>query len=67
MVKTKGNPFKETCSIIVSADFTRDDDKAVLIIGEQIKGKVTVVNAFQGSEAIELWQKLVTQKPKVNA
>lgn len=66
MVKTKGNPFKEACSIIVSADFSNGDDKAVLIIGEQSKGKVDVVNAFQGFEAIELWQKLITQKPKVN-
>lgn len=66
MVKTKRNPFKEACSIIVSADFSKGDEKAVLIVGEQNKGKVDVVNAFQGTEAIELWQKLVTQKPKVN-
>lgn len=66
MVKTKGNPFKNACSIIVSADFSKGDDKAVLIIGEQNNGKVDIVNAFQGIEAIETWRKLVTQKPKVN-
>lgn len=46
---------------IVSWDFS-DEDVGVLIVGKQTKGKVEIVNAFQGEEAYELYKKLSTVK-----
>lgn len=49
-------------SLIVGVDFTRGEDVGVLIVGRQKKGKVDIVNAFQGKEAYELYEKLITKK-----
>lgn len=51
-------------SLIVGVDFTRGEDVGVLIVGRQKKGKVDIVNAFQGKEAYELYEKLITKKEK---
>ena len=45
---------------IVSWDFSRDNDTGVLIVGEQKKGKIDIVNAFQGKEAFDIYEKLIT-------
>ena len=55
---------KEPHSLLVGIDFSRGDDVGVLIVGERINGNLTIVNAFRGEEAIELYNKLVT---KVNS
>lgn len=47
-------------SFIVSYSFS--DNTGVLIVGKQTKGKVDIVNAFQGEEAMELLNKLTTKK-----
>ncbi len=50
-------------SFIVSVDFSKEDT-GVLIVGKQKKGKVDIVNAFQGEEAWDLFNKLTTIKEK---
>lgn len=50
--------------LIVSVDFTQGEDTGVLIVGRQRKGKVDIVNAFQGQEAIDIYKKLITVKKK---
>lgn len=48
--------------LLVSVDFTNSTDSGVLIVGRQKDGKVDIVNAFQGQEAIDIYRKLVTVK-----
>lgn len=50
-------------SVIVSVDFT-NKDTGVLIVGKQDKGKVEVINAFQGEEAQKLWKRLIKEEEK---
>ena len=54
--------FEQNGSYIVSWDFSHGDDKGVLIVGKQHKRQVTVVNAFQGEEARDIYKKLSTKK-----
>lgn len=59
--------MKSSGSVIVSWDFSHGQDVGVLIVGEQKRGKVEIVNAFQGAEAEELYKKLTTKiKEKKN-
>ena len=48
---------------IVSWDFSHDD-KGVLIVGEQKKGTMKIVNAFEGEEAYDIYKRLSTVKEK---
>lgn len=59
--------MRVTDSILVSVDFdlTGGPDTAVLIVGKKKKGEaVDILNAFQGEEAIELWNKLTASSKK---
>lgn len=56
--------MKSTDSVIVSWDFSHGKDVGVLIVGKQEKGKVEIINAYQGEEAKEIYQKLVFPKSK---
>lgn len=58
--------MKSTGSVIVSWDFSRGEDVGVLIVGSQKNGRVDVINAYQGKEAYELYQKIMSQKKGVN-
>lgn len=52
-------------TILVSYDCTHGKDVSVLIVGRKRKNQsVEIINAFQGEEADELYNKLVTQKAK---
>jgi len=51
-------------SVIVGVDFTKGEDVGVLIVGRQQNGKVDIINAFQGKEALDLYLKLTTVKKK---
>ncbi len=51
-------------SIIVGVDFTSGEDTGVLIVGRQKDGRVDIINAFEGAEAYELYEKLITVKKK---
>lgn len=55
---------KTTGSYIVSWDFSHGNDVGVLLVGKQENGKVDIVNAFQGEEAMEIYMKLSTVKTK---
>lgn len=53
--------MRVTDSILVSVDFDMQGgpDTAVLIVGKKKKCEaVDILNAFQGEEAMELWNKL---------
>ena len=52
-------------TLLVSYVNTKDDDTAVLIVGRKHPKKETeIVNAFQGQEAIDIYNKLVTMVKK---
>lgn len=51
--------MKSTDSVIVSWDFSHGKDAGVLIVG-----RVEIINAYQGEEAKEIYQKLVFHKSK---
>lgn len=51
---------KTNGSYIVSWDFSHGEDTGILLVGIQHKGKVSVVNAFQGKEARDIYEKLST-------
>lgn len=53
--------MRVTDSILVSVDFDikGGPDTAVLVVGKKKKCEaIDILNAFQGEEAIELWNKL---------
>lgn len=52
---------------LVGVDFSRGENTGVLIVGEQVDGKVNVINAFEGEEAYALFKKLITKKENNNA
>ena len=53
-----------TDSILIGFDRKSDSvDQAVLIVGKKRPNQsVEIVNAFEGIEAIELYEKLITRK-----
>lgn len=53
----------ESASLLIGYDNTNGLDNTVLIVGQKGVGEVvTIVNAFQGEEAEELYKKLTTKK-----
>lgn len=48
-------------SLIIGVDFSQQDE-GVLIVGRQKNGKVNIINAFQGKEAFDIYEKLITVK-----
>lgn len=55
-----------TDSILIGFDRKGDSgDQAVLIVGKKCPNQsVEIVNAFEGIEAIKLYEKLITRKEK---
>lgn len=51
-----------TTSVIVSFDFSDKEDHGVCIVGRQDRGEMRIINAFQGKEAREIFDKLTTKK-----
>lgn len=52
-------------SVIVSYVENEDPEKSVLVIGKKrINQSVEVINAFDGTEATELWNKLTKKENK---
>lgn len=50
-------------SLIISIDTTNGKDNTVLIVGrKRPTQEMEIVNAFQGTEAIEMYHKLITPK-----
>ena len=57
---------KKTGSLIIGYDFSKDENNGVLIVGTRTKGQATdIVNAFQGKEAKEIFEKLITVKKEI--
>ena len=57
-----------TGSVVVAYDYKESSDTAVLIVGQKNpKMDIQIINAFDGEEATELWEKLTvyTRKPKL--
>lgn len=51
-----------TDSVIVAIAFNPDQEKTVLTVGRKRPNKsVEIVNAFQGKEAIDIYNKLTTK------
>lgn len=48
-------------SLIIGVDFS-EQDEGVLIVGRQKNGEVIIINAFQGKEAFDIYEKLITVK-----
>lgn len=52
-------------SILVSVDFSNKNDTGVMVVGrKRMNQSVEIINAFQGDEARELYEKLITKKKK---
>ena len=52
-----------TTSLIIGYDISHTSDNKVLVLGKRgPSGSVEIVNAFQGDEAEELYNKLFTKK-----
>lgn len=52
-----------TGSFIIGFDFSKSSDTGVLIVGTKTKGNnVEVINAFQGRDAVEVYNMLTTKK-----
>ena len=49
-------------AVIVSWDLSNGPDKAILLVGKQTNGKVEVINAYQGKEAMDIRQKLLPKE-----
>lgn len=58
------NNTKVNECLLVSVEFTQGEDAGVLIVGRQKNGKVDIVNAFHGQEAIDIYKKLITVNKK---
>ena len=55
--------MKKTGAVIVSWDFSKGMDNGVVVVGKQSKkGRIDVINAFQGREARDLAKKLIGAK-----
>lgn len=52
-------------SLIIGVDFSKRDN-GVLIVGRQKNGDVTIINAFRGKEAFDIYEKLISVKTEVN-
>ena len=52
-----------TTSLIIGYDISHTSDNKVLVVGKRgPKGSIEIVNAFQGDEAEELYNNLITKK-----
>ena len=49
-------------SLIIGVDFTGNQDASVLIVGRQKSGVMSIVNAFKGKEAEDIYKKLTDGK-----
>lgn len=55
-------------SVLVSYTLGDDENSSLMLVGQKQPGKdIVIVNALQGKEANELWNKLITKKEKQNA
>lgn len=48
-------------SLIIGISFDSGKDTNIMIVGRKKNDVMSIVNAFQGDEAVELYKKLTTQ------
>ena len=48
-------------SVIVSVDI-HSDDRAIMVVGSQKNNRMDIINAIQGDEVLELWNRLTKKK-----
>ena len=53
---------KITDCILVSVDFTKEDTGVLIVGRKNTRQNPDIINAFQGQEAWDLYQKLITKK-----
>ena len=59
------NKNKDCDCLVVSISYSHGIDAGVLVVGRKTEGEgFDIVNAFQGQEAWDLYQKLITRKEK---
>lgn len=57
----------EVRTVLVGLDDTNGTDNAVLVVGtKRVNESIKIINAFQGQEAIDIFNKLITKKGKEN-
>ena len=49
---------------VVSWDFNHGKDKDLIVVGKRQNGKLVIINAIQGHEARDIYEKLRTVKEK---
>lgn len=50
-------------SVVVSVDFSNKNDTGVMVVGrKRMNQSMEIINAFQGDEARELYERLITKK-----
>lgn len=65
MIHLSDNDAEITGSVIVAYDYKKATGTAILIVGQKAPGAdAKVINAFDGAEATELWEKLTATKEK---
>lgn len=55
-----------TDALLVGFDFTHGDDHKVLIVGKKEGKTLTIVNAFEGEKAEEIFKLLTTVKERTD-
>lgn len=49
-------------TVLVAFNSTEKDETSILLVGKQLPDKPTeIINSFQGKDAIELYNKLITK------
>ena len=57
----------EVRTVLIGLDDTNGIDNAVLVVGtKRVNESIKIINAFQGKEAIDIFNKLITKKEKQN-
>lgn len=52
-------------SVVVSVDFSNKNDTGVMLVGrKRMNQSMEIINAFQGDEARELYERLITKRRK---
>jgi len=54
--------FETNGTVIVSWDFSHEDTGVLIVGRKKTKVDVEVINAFQGKEARDIYEKLTTKK-----
>lgn len=50
-------------TFLVGVDFTKEENGVLIVGRKRMNESVDIINAFQGQEAWDLYQKLITAKP----